>query len=286
MLLMRAAGAKSPWTREVIRFRKDLAILTAGSTAFLWLDNLSEHYRGGFQRRLMYVPIIANPVVVAVATAAAATSGARSQRLLALVSSAQSVIAVVGFVQHQRGILRRPGTTPRDYLFNAWYGPPIAAPLQYLGLSLMGLMAGLPRSLAEPVLNKIPANRLMRIFVALNIPPLWGEIVYLHSRGAFQNRAQWIPVVSLPIIGAASTLASFSNGARAARAAAVASASIAILGSAGTAFHFYGLHRRYGGYDRRSFLFNWLNGPPAPAPLQMVGLGLAGLAAERAGSAK
>jgi hypothetical protein len=29
-------------------------------------------------------------------------------------------------------------------------------------------------------------------------------------------------------------------------------------------------------------LFNWLNGPPAPAPLQMVGLGLAGLAAERA----
>jgi hypothetical protein len=33
-------------------------------------------------------------------------------------------------------------------------------------------------------------------------------------------------------------------------------------------------------------LFNWLNSPPAPAPLQILGLGLAGLAAERAGAAR
>jgi hypothetical protein len=279
----RAPAFWNGWSPPMRRLRTQMAVITTASTALLWVDNLSEHYRGGFQRPLMYVPIVANPVVAAAGAVTAVTGGRRGGRLFGLLSAAQTAIAVVGFVEHQRGILKKPGDNqPRQLLFNAWYGPPVAAPLQYLGLGLMGVMATVPQSAAAPVLARIPADRLMRAFTALNVPPLWAEIGYLHARGSFQNPAQWLPVVTLPLAGAMSALAATSDSRTARSAAQAASGWTALLGAVGTGFHLYGLHRRYGGYHRGSFLFNWLNGPPAPAPLQMVGLGLAGLAAERA----
>jgi hypothetical protein len=287
MMFLKTARVATPavqdWPELVRRLRTQLAVIATASTALLWVDNLSEHYRGGFRRTLMYVPIVANPVVTAAGALTAATGGRRGAKAFGLLSVAQTAIALVGFVEHQRAILKKPGgNEPRQLLFNAWYGPPVAAPLQYLGLGLMGVMATVPHSVAAPVLRHIPVNRLMRAFTALNIPPLWGEIGYLHARGAFQNPAQWLPVVSLPVAAAASAVAATSDSPTARSAAVAASGWTAALGAAGTGFHLYGLHRRYGGYSRGSFLFNWLNGPPAPAPLQMIGLGLAGLAAERA----
>ncbi len=277
------ARAPQRWPAALRHLRNQIAVITTASTALLWLDNVSEHYRGGFRRKLMYVPIIANPVVAATGAVTAATGGRRGARPFGLLSGAQTAIACVGFVEHQRAILHKPGDqSPRQLLFKAWYGPPVAAPLQYLGLGVMGVMSTVPYAAAAPVLRRVPVNRLMRAFTALNIPPLWGEIGYLHSRGAFQNPAQWLPVVSLPVAGVVAAVSATSDSDLARTAARAASGWTAVLGVAGTGFHLYGLHRRYGGYDRRSFLFNWLNGPPAPAPLQMVGLGLAGLAAERA----
>jgi hypothetical protein len=281
------ARGPETWPPALQRLRREIALITTASTALLWLDNLSEHYRGGFSRKLMYVPIVANPLVAAAGAVTAATGGRRGRSAFGLLSAAQTAVAMVGFVEHQRGILKRPGPkTPRQVLFNARYGPPVAAPLQYLGLGLLGVMATVPQSAAAPVLARVPVDRLMRAFTALNIPPLWGEVAYLHARGAFQNRGQWLPVVTLPVAGAASVAAALSDSPTARTAAKAASGWTALLGAAGTGFHLYGLHRRYGGYDRRSVLFNWLNGPPAPAPLQILGLGLAGLAAERAGAAR
>jgi hypothetical protein len=145
---------------------------------------------------------------------------------------------VVGFVEHQRAILERPGPkTPRQVLFNAWYGPPVAAPLQYLGLGAMGVMATVPQSAAAPVLARVPVDQLIRAFTALNIPPLWGEIGYLHARGAFQNRAQWLPVVTLPVAGAVSAAAALSDSPTARTAARAASVWTALLGAAGPGFH-------------------------------------------------
>jgi hypothetical protein len=286
-MMLKTASVTTPaghdWPAPVRQLRRQIAVIATASTALLWVDNLSEHYRGGFRRTLMYVPIVANPVVTAAGAVAALTGGRRGAKVFGLLSGAQTAIALVGFVEHQRAILKKPGgNEPRQLLFNAWYGPPVAAPLQYLGLGLMGVMATVPSSVAAPVLRHIAVNRLMRAFTALNIPPLWGEIGYLHARGAFQNPAQWLPVVTLPVAAAASALAATSDSPTARSAAVAASGWTAALGAAGTGFHLYGLHRRYGGYGRGSFLFNWLNGPPAPAPLQMIGLGLAGLAAERA----
>lgn len=141
----RLRARPSGWPVPLLRLRDEIATVTSVSTALLWVDNLSEHYRGGFRRRLMYVPIVANPVVVAAGAAVAATSGRRGGRAFGVLSAAQTAVALVGFVEHQRGILKQPGSRePRGFLFNAWYGPPVAAPLQYLGLGLMGLMATVP----------------------------------------------------------------------------------------------------------------------------------------------
>ena len=282
-----SATSRDQWSPALKTLRSQMAVITTTSTALLWLDNLSEHYRGGFERKLMHVPIVANPLVAAAGAMTAATGGRRGRTAFGLLSAAQTAVAMVGFVEHQRGILERPGpNTPRQMLFNAWYGPPVAAPLQYLGLGLLGLLATVPQRAAAPVLARVPIDQLVRAFTALNIPPLWGEIGYLHARGAFQNRAQWLPVVTLPITGAVSAAAALSGSPTARTASKAAAGWTALLGAAGAGFHLYGLHRRYGGYDRRSVLFNWLNGPPAPAPLQILGLGLAGLAAERAGAAR
>ncbi|WP_028279296.1 hypothetical protein, partial [Arthrobacter sp. H5] len=204
------------WPAELQRLRNRMAMVTAASTALLWLDNLSEHYQGGFRRRLMYVPITVGPLVAAAGLVTAISGGRRGGRTFAALSAAQVAIALVGFIEHQRGILKKPGAKePRGFLFHAWYGPPVAAPLQYLGLGLMGLMSTVAHPAAAPLLARVPANQLMRAFTAVNIPPLWGEIGYLHARGAFQNPAQWIPVISLPVAGAVSAVAAASDSDRA-----------------------------------------------------------------------
>jgi hypothetical protein len=120
----RATRFSGGWSPTMRRLRTQLAVITTASTALSWVDNLSEHYRGGFQRKLMYVPILANPVVVTAGVATAATGGRRGVRLFGPLSGAQTLVAAVGFIEHQRGILTRPGANqPRQLLFNAWAGP-------------------------------------------------------------------------------------------------------------------------------------------------------------------
>ncbi len=72
-------GAGPQWSPALRRLRRDLAVITAASTALLWVDNLSEHYRGGFRRKLMYVTIVANPLVAAAGAVTAATGGRRGR---------------------------------------------------------------------------------------------------------------------------------------------------------------------------------------------------------------
>lgn len=43
------------------------------------------------------------------------------------------------------------------------------------------------------MLDRVPVDRLIRAFVAVNIPPLWAEIGYLHARGSFQTHHSGCP---------------------------------------------------------------------------------------------
>lgn len=96
------APRPAEWSEPMRRLRSQIAVITTASTGLLWLDNVSEHYRGGFQRKLMYVPIVANPVVAAAGAVSAASGGRRGGRLFGLLSAAQTVVAAVGFVEHHK----------------------------------------------------------------------------------------------------------------------------------------------------------------------------------------
>lgn len=279
-------GPRSPrrsaaWTLDEQGARHRLRLIVGAFTALVWIDNVTEHYRGDFRRRLMWVPVIANPLVTVVAIASAWSPRGLWRRLFLVASTVQVVVAVVGFVEHHRGIMRRPGSGIRSYIYNSWYGPPLFAPLQYLGFGVLGLIATLPYKAVAPLLRHLSLRRVLRIFTAMNVPPLWAEITYFHARGTYQDSFQWLPVVALPAAGAASAVAGARDTAATSRAHQTASRSLIGLGAVGTAFHIIGLARRYHGLDRRSRLFNWLSGPPVPAPLQLIGLGLAALAAEK-----
>lgn len=270
----------SGWTPEEEAARSRLRLIVGMFTGLLWVDNLTEHYRGAFQLRPMWVPVLLNPVVAVAGLASARSPHALWRRAFLVLSVTQIVVALVGFGYHQRGILRRVGTGWRMYVFHAWYGPPIFAPLQYLGFGVLGLLATLPQRTLDPLLGVLSLPRLLRLFVAVNAPPLWGEIAYLHWRGSFQDPFQWLPVVSIPAVGAASTVAAVTDGEAARRAYLMLAWWTMILGVLGTGFHLIGLSRRYGGYSPKALLFNWLSGPPVPAPLQLIGLGLIALAGE------
>lgn len=262
--------------------RRRLRLIVAIFTGLIWVDNLTEHYRGDFRRRLMWVPVVANPAVAGVALASALSRRSRWRQLFLAASVAQVVVSLVGFVEHQRGIERQPGKGWQAYLYNAWYGPPVAAPLQYLGFGILGLIATLPRRALAPLLSAMSLRRLLRLYTAVNVPPLWGEIAYLHARGSFQDPFQWLPVVVLPAAGTASAVAAAADGEATTTAHRVGARAVVGLGVVGTVFHVVGLARRFHGLDRRSLLFNWLSGPPVPAPLQLIGLGLAALVGEGA----
>jgi hypothetical protein len=272
---------KAGWSRDEKEVRRRLRLLVGVFTGLLWIDNFTEHYRGAFKVKLMWVPILINPIVTGVGIVSAFRDQALWRRCFLWLSMLQAIIALVGFGYHQRGILQRAGTGWRMYVFNAWYGPPALAPLQYLGFGVLGLLATLPRSALAPLLNMLSLKRLMRLFVAANVPPLWGEIAYLHWRGSFQDPFQWLPVVSIPMVGAAGGAAAVSEGKQISRLYRWLSWWMVTLGVAGTIFHLIGLGRRHEGFNPKALLFNWLSGPPVPAPLQLIGLGLAALAGER-----
>jgi hypothetical protein len=222
----------------------------------------------------MYIPIVVNPITAGAGILAAVNDEPIWENTFLTLSGIQAIIALGGFYFHQRRLLNAEGHGWRMYVFHAWYGPPALAPLQYLAFSGLGFLAALPEHSLSPLLLKIPLSRLLPSFVAVNIPPLWTEIAYLHWRGAFQNLFQWIPVITLPIVWTVSAGAAIkpSNSTRLAQQ--VVGIWLIILGTVGTFFHLIGLGRQYRGYNRKALLFNWLSGPPVLAPFQIIMLGL------------
>ncbi len=102
-----------------------------------------EHDRASFGNRMMWVPVVLNPVV-----AAAGVAGFFSRRMaktaLPLTSAMLVANGLQGTYLHARGVAQRPGgwSMPR---YNAETGPPIMAPLLVTVVGGMGLLAALLR---------------------------------------------------------------------------------------------------------------------------------------------
>lgn len=105
---------------------------TVGEVALL-------HFRGAFQHRAMYVPIVVPPLAAAL-LAQAALAAPRERWLTRLWLRVTTALGFVGVGFHARGIARRQGGW-RNWSQNLFSGPPLPAPPGFSALALAGLAA-------------------------------------------------------------------------------------------------------------------------------------------------
>ncbi len=250
----------------------------AGTLALSVLaDSAVEHYRGSFENKAMYTPL-----VVATLSLAASAHGTADRRDAAhaardTIYGLAAAVGMVGLGFHLYNIGKREGGFS---WLNLFYAAPIGAPA---ALSLSGLLGFASERLrgnapgAVPRLLGLPAGRAMAAVTSAGIAGTVGEVGLLHFRGAFQDPFMYLPV-TLPPVASALVASTALHPSRPLRQVARWGLRLtALLGFAGVGFHVYGVGRAMGGW--RNWSQNLLNGPPIPAPPSFTGLAMAGLAA-------
>ncbi len=253
----------------------------SGSASLLALsvlaDSAVEHYRGSFENRAMFVPL-----VVSAMTSMAGLfgrldhrDGRHAGRDAVYLSSALTGMA--GFMFHFYNILKRPGGWS---WLNLFYAAPIGAPM---ALTLGGFLGRSGESVRNTSRGKrvalfgLPAGRLLGAATAIGLAGTVGEAGLLHFRGAYHNPAMLLPVTVPPLASLSLAAATLHPTSTTQRLARFWLRLTAVLGLGGVGFHAYGVSRNMGGW--RNWSQNVLNGPPLPAPPSFAALALAGLAA-------
>ncbi len=122
-------------------FERTLSALTAVGGVITAVEIFLEHDRASFGNRMMWVPVVLNPVV-----AAAGVAGFFSLAKTALPLASAMLVAngLQGTYLHARGVSQRPGGWS-EARYNAETGPPVMAPLLVTVVGGMGLLAALLR---------------------------------------------------------------------------------------------------------------------------------------------
>lgn len=240
------------------------------------LDSAVEHYRGSFENKAMYTPLIVSALTLAASVHGTSDHLAAAHRTRQAVYGAGALTGLAGTAFHIYNVMKRPGALTWQNLF---YGAPIGAPMAIL-------LAGLLGSAAEQVRDNppgrarvldLPAGRLLAFVSGAGLCGTAGEAALLHFRGAFHNPAMFAPVTIPPIGGALLLNAAFGAKRRNRKLTRWWMRLTGCLGVAGVGFHIWGVQRNMGGW--RNWRQNVLNGPPIPAPPSFTGLAVAGLAA-------
>ncbi len=121
------------------RLRRLFAILTAFAALASGWEAYAQHLRGAYDHWLMWTPVALTPPMV-LAAGASLVSGRLGRALLPWLSILVLIDGVVGFVVHVRGVGRLPGGF-RMAVYNITMGPPIFAPLFFLIVGFLGLLA-------------------------------------------------------------------------------------------------------------------------------------------------
>ncbi|MGH7025505.1 MAG: hypothetical protein ACREEB_18205 [Caulobacteraceae bacterium] len=262
-------------TEARMRAARGLSRASASLAAAVLADSATEHYRGAFANKAMYVPLAASSAVLAAGLHGSGDAEARPRKAREAVWALAMLTGVGGTGFHLYNIAKRPGAVSWQNLF---YAAPIGAPA---GLSLAGVFGWLGERLREgrrgARLAAIAVSRLTALLTAAGLVGAAGEAGLLHYRGAYQDPFMFVPVTAPP--AAAGLLAAAAARPTPARVslARAALAITAIVGVAGAAFHTIGVGRMMGGW--RNWSQNFLAGPPIPAPPSFTSLALAGLAA-------
>jgi hypothetical protein len=261
-----------PATRQAARLIAGGAALLAGAVL---ADAALEHYRGSFDNRAMPVPLAGSALALGTDVALAAT-GSVSPAMAPLIMSvhaASAALGAAGLGFHAWNIGKQVGGVRWGTLF---YQAPIGAPA---ALVLAGGLGAAAQVLAggKGTLGPVPllSGRALAGLCAFGIAGTAGEAALLHFRGAYHDKAMWLPVTLTPV--AALVLARAALAGRATWITDAALAVTAVLGLAGSGFHAYGVSREMGGW--RNWRQNLLAGPPLPAPPAYAGLAVAAFGA-------
>ncbi|WP_206956988.1 hypothetical protein [Trinickia acidisoli] len=254
-------------------FNRSSALLAWSALA----DSAVEHYRGSFENRAMYTPLIVGTLSLAAGLHGDADRVGNRHRVRHAIYLAAAGVGVAGTGFHLYNVTKRPGGFSWHNLF---YGAPLGAPMALL---LSGALGAVGERLRDepahaPRLFGMPAGQALALLAAAGMIGTVGEVALLHFRGAFQHRAMYAPVTIPPIatallVRAALAPPRFNVWTR------VWLRMTAALGVVGVAFHVRGVARNQGGW--RNWSQNILNGPPLPAPPSFTALATAALAALR-----
>ena len=240
-------------------------------------DSAIEHYRGSFENKAMFTPIVTALLTLAVSGHGAADGRHRKHRVRHGIYATAALTGVAGTAFHIYNITKRPGGLCWHNLF---YGAPAGAPIAMMLAGLLGFTAERVRDNSPgrtPTVFERPASRIVAAVSSIGLIGTAAEAGLLHFRGAYHNPAMLLPVTVPPVAAALLGEAALSDKRRSRWVTRLWLRLTAMLGVAGVGFHIYGVSRAMGGW--RNWSQNWLDGPPLPAPPSFTALALAGLAA-------
>jgi hypothetical protein len=266
-------GLKARQVKQIARrtgLARLLRLLTTISIPPLWAEIAILHYRGSFQNKYMWVPVLSLPIIMAGGIASALNRNERRARSTFLpFALAMMVLGAVGTFFHLRGVKRQMGGF-RNWKYNVMTGPPFPAPMQIMLTGALASAASMPSTDNE-------TQRLARFVHLINIPSyvLFGlEAGWNHWMGGYYNKAMFVPVTLSPTMVV--TEAASLSGSRTARRWQLALSAIATAaGLIGFGFHLWNISKRQSGWSWQSLFY----GPPTVAPLQLTAQGIAGLLA-------
>jgi hypothetical protein len=115
---------------------RGVVAFTALFYAGMWAQVTLMHWAGGFKRVPMWAPVIATPLLVGAAAAAAVTREGWLGWLMAAVLAVGVLIGMVGVGFHLRGVASQIGGVSFRNLLS---GPPPVLPMAYALIGILGL---------------------------------------------------------------------------------------------------------------------------------------------------
>jgi hypothetical protein len=239
-------------------------------------DSAVEHYRGAFENRAMFVPLVTAALSLAVSGHAVADASPGAHRVRDTVYALAGLTGLIGTGFHLYNVSKRPGGLSWNNLF---YAAPLGAPFALVLSGLLGFTAERVRNNAHstPHVFGLRAGRVAAALASAGMLGTVAESALLHFRGAYHNPAMFLPVALPPVAAGLLANEAIAPGGRYRLLTRWWLRLTAALGFAGMGFHVLGVARNMGGW--RNWSQNVLNGPPIPAPPSFTGLALAGLAA-------
>jgi hypothetical protein len=273
---------KSQLTRRGTAVSRTAAQITAARrlnsaagllAASVLADSGVEHYRGDFENRAMYAPLVTASLTLAISAHGVNDKRSEAHIIRDSIYLLAGLTGIVGTGFHVYNVSKRPGGFSWHNLF---YSAPIGAPFALVLAGVLGVTAERVRDNTPRILG-LPAARAMAALSSLGMLGTMGEAGLLHFRGAYHNPAMFLPVTVPPVAAALLGNLAIGEHGKARWFTRWWLRLTAALGFAGVGFHIFGVARNMGGW--RNWRQNVLSGPPIPAPPSFTALALAGLAA-------